>query len=582
MQGALTQVIVPENDIGILGGQINVFSNSMIIVVSYCYTRQAAKSQHSLGGRHCLFVSSSSHIAQQLTESGQAHAASPMSIDISQLSASQQQALQDYTSITAQELSAAVPLLQRSEWNVQIAISRFFDGEPATDPVAEARAAEAAQAIPVPSSRQHTNLQLDSILAATSTPLRRTSPENVARRIDTVSPAISAYQPPLVLSFLLSPFNVLFRLFGTVLSPFSFLVPSFVARIVRNIWLGQSRPSRRQLPPADTARRFIREFEETYTPNPPLPFVESGYNLALENCKKEGKFLLVVLLSPSHDDTHTWVRETLMSSKLYQFLQSHRHELLLWGGNVHDAEGYQVSSSLNCTKFPFAALICQTTDGTGNASRLGEMAVVMRAAGPTTASEFVAKLGSTMTAQQGQLATARAQRAEQQASRSLREEQDTAYERSLAQDRERVRRRREEEEAQSRAEKQAAEAAAHKEQAAEQRQTWRLWRSRQIVEPTGGETVRLSIRLTDGRRLIRKFASDASIEELYAFVECHDLLDTEEQADASPPDGYKHEYLFQLVSPLPRNVIDLQGGGRIIERVGRGGNLIVEELENET
>lgn len=501
--------------------------------------------------------------------------------DISQLSASQQQALQDYTSITAQEHAAAIPLLQRSEWNVQIAVSRFFDGEPATDPVAEARAAAAAQNVPAPSSRQHANLQFESILAASSTPVRRTSPENVVRRIDTSSAAVSAYQPPAVLSFLLSPFSVLFRLFGTILSPLSFLIPNFVARTFRNLWTTQSRPSRRQLPPVDTARRFIREFEETYTPNPPLPFVESGFNLALENCKKDGKFLLAVLLSPSHDETHTWVRDTLMSSQLHQFLQSHQHELILWGGSVRDAEGYQVSSSLNCTKFPFAALICQTNESTGTTSRPGEMTVVMRATGPMPASELVAKLGSALTAQQTQLAAARAQRAEQQASRSLREEQDTAYERSLAQDRERARRKREEEEARSQAEKQAAEAAAQEEKKAEQRHQWRLWKSNQIVEAEGADTVRLSVRLADGRRLIRKFAADAPIEDLYAFVECHDLLDVADRGDASRPDGYEHEYNFQLVSPLPRNVIDLHSGGTISERVGRGGNLIVEELDDD-
>lgn len=37
-----------------------------------------------------------------------------------QLNESQQLALGTYTSVTNQEPSAAVPLLQRSEWNVQV------------------------------------------------------------------------------------------------------------------------------------------------------------------------------------------------------------------------------------------------------------------------------------------------------------------------------------------------------------------------------------------------------------------------------------------------------------------------------
>ena len=44
----------------------------------------------------------------------------PPEIDIAELSENQQLALQQFTSVTDQELEAAVPLLQRSEWNVQV------------------------------------------------------------------------------------------------------------------------------------------------------------------------------------------------------------------------------------------------------------------------------------------------------------------------------------------------------------------------------------------------------------------------------------------------------------------------------
>ncbi len=44
--------------------------------------------------------------------------------DLSQLSEAQQLALQQYTSVTDQELAAAVPLLQRSQWNVEVCKTR--------------------------------------------------------------------------------------------------------------------------------------------------------------------------------------------------------------------------------------------------------------------------------------------------------------------------------------------------------------------------------------------------------------------------------------------------------------------------
>jgi FAS-associated factor 2 len=41
-------------------------------------------------------------------------------VDVSQLSDSEKTALDTYTAVTGQEPSAAVPLLRRSEWNVQV------------------------------------------------------------------------------------------------------------------------------------------------------------------------------------------------------------------------------------------------------------------------------------------------------------------------------------------------------------------------------------------------------------------------------------------------------------------------------
>jgi len=41
-------------------------------------------------------------------------------IDVGQLSEVQQQALQQYTSVTNQALNEAIPLLRRSQWNVEV------------------------------------------------------------------------------------------------------------------------------------------------------------------------------------------------------------------------------------------------------------------------------------------------------------------------------------------------------------------------------------------------------------------------------------------------------------------------------
>ncbi len=44
----------------------------------------------------------------------------PPDVDLARLTESQQLALQQFTSVTDQDLAAAIPLLDRSQWNVQV------------------------------------------------------------------------------------------------------------------------------------------------------------------------------------------------------------------------------------------------------------------------------------------------------------------------------------------------------------------------------------------------------------------------------------------------------------------------------
>lgn len=57
--------------------------------------------------------------------------ASSSDFDVAQLSPSQQEALQQYTQLTNQEPKDAVPLLERSQWNVQVGFV-FVPGSPVT------------------------------------------------------------------------------------------------------------------------------------------------------------------------------------------------------------------------------------------------------------------------------------------------------------------------------------------------------------------------------------------------------------------------------------------------------------------
>lgn len=337
---------------------------------------------------------------------------------------------------------------------------------------------------------------------------------------------------------------------------------------------------RRPLNPRDTAARFIREFEEEYGSHN-LPFFESGYAQAFDLAKKNLQFLLVILISPEHDETASFIRDTLLSQEVVDFIRNPDNNIILWAGNVQDSEAYQVSSALNCTKFPFAGLIVHTPQVSSTA-----MGVATRVTGPTPPGQFVSKLRQAMQAHTEPLNRVRAQRAEQQATRNIRQEQDSAYERSLAVDRERARKKREEAERKAREEKEALE----RQQAAERYEQnlaqWCKWRASLIPGEPGSQekdVVRISLRMPNAERVIRKFSADSGIEELYAFVECYDVLQSGESFEGvEQPQGFEHEYKFQLVSPMPREVYDVKGGGTIKERIGRSGNLIVERTDIES
>ncbi|KAI1392177.1 uncharacterized protein F4822DRAFT_118071 [Hypoxylon trugodes] len=503
-------------------------------------------------------------------------------VDIGHLTPDQQAALEQYTQVTAQDVKDAVPLLERSQWNVQIAIAKFFDGE-GPDPVAEAIAAQ--DHIPRQAAR-HENLQ-ESLAA--SRPLGRSLPRSRPDPAPRIVPQPqTTHRPPLLLAILFAPFNFGYRALSTIFRTFMYIFaflpasirPRAITTSMTSGWKGTM--GRRMLMPRDTAARFKREFDEEYGPNN-LPFFEGGFAQALDLAKKELKFLLIVLMSPEHDDTESFTRETLLSPDVVAFINDPANNIVLWGGNVLDSEAFQVAAEYNCTKYPFSCLVCLTPKEGST-----RMSIVKRLSGPLPGPAYVAELQTALAKYAPDLAGARAERAAQEVARNLRTEQDSAYERSLAKDRERARQRREAEAAAKEAEKRAIEEAEAAERKARLREQWKRWRAANIApepEASAKDVVRLALKMPDdgpAGRVVRRFAKDSTTEELYAFVECYDLLQSGDlDLEKVEPEGYEHEYKFRIASPLPRVVYEPDESATLAATIGRSGNLIVENIAPE-
>ena len=333
--------------------------------------------------------------------------------------------------------------------------------------------------------------------------------------------------------------------------------------------------------PRDTAARFGREFEEEYGRHE-LTFFDNGYAQAYDLAKKDLKFLLVILMSPEHDDTSIFIRETLLSQDVVHYINDPQNNILLWAGNVQDSEAYQVSAALNCSKFPFVALVAFNPQLSPPS-----MSTVARITGLLPPSAFLSKLRTAIAQHSALLQRVRAAQIEQTAVRNLRDEQNSAYERSLAQDRERARQRRAAEAEEGRLEQQAQAKIEAEARDRENLAKWKLWRVQGILpepNPDTKDVTRVSIRMPSGDRIVRRFEAHSRTEELYAFVECHDILRYEpsfRRPRVSKPEEYQHEYKFRLVSPMPRTVHSPGDNETIGQKIGRSGNLIVEPIEQD-
>ena len=456
----------------------------------------------------------------------------------------------------------------------QIAIAKFFDGE-APDPLAEARVTLPPS--PPPSTRRETLLNQSLSFPRLPAPSNR----QLAPRIVPQPESQRYYTPPLLFQILLAPFDILTKIVRgsfSILGFFLSFLPRLFSRILVERHQARIRSERRPLSPPDTAARFTREFEDIYGSHK-LPFFEGGYAQAFDIVKRDLKFLLVVILSTEHDDTSAFVEETLLSTEVAEYVNGHQKDILIWAGNVQDSEAYHVSSVLNCTKFPFTALIAPTPQD--SATSVSTIAQIMGLVSP---SNYVIQLRQAIDQQRPILAQYKIQRSEQQAARNLREEQNSAYERSLAVDRARAKQRKEAETAKAQAENEARARAEAAQREAQKAQQWKKWRARSIAAEPGAEaknTTRVSIRMASGERLVRRFDVQASTEELYAFVECYEILKSDQDEAVSKPEAYQHNYSFRLVSPMPRAVYDVTEAGGIGSKIGRSGNLIVEPIEQE-
>lgn len=283
--------------------------------------------------------------------------------------------------------------------------------------------------------------------------------------------------------------------------------------------------------------------------------------------------LAVVLISENHDDTPAM--ESLLCEDT---LRSHvvGNDIDVWIGDVSTFEAYSASKALQVGRFPFVGVIVyqSSTDRSG-------MTCVSKMEGLPNLVDMMSFLDSAMEQFGPTLVSLRADRAEQNFSREIRAEQDSAYEISLRTDRERAEKERRE----------LQEEEERKKVAESEKRNKKLWRRRQqaqlkfISEPDGASrTAKISFRMPNGSRMVHKFRSGTEIRDVYNFIDLQLHLERDEigedEARQELPADYVHTYDFTLAVPIPREI--LEPSSKVLEHIKAvypSGALIVEQTD---
>ncbi len=520
---------------------------------------------------------------------------------------------------------SAIDALDYSSWNIERAVSRHFDGSG----IATTSSAQPSQAT-TNENEIHDRGGPDFSSDSTGYQPRRQPREslyyqNLFEEMDNVpkllpAPHVDLRKPhsffarqrgrgmhkgvgigfwSILRALLLLPFTLTFRLSNGLYWFFTRIFP-FLPRAPR-LFLQQQQQERQiegaqqeeSNDPTENSIKFIQKFNELTEDNVKVDFYPGGYNDALRLAKNNLTWLLVILQDGSNPHSQELVQSCVNNDEFATFLNE--HDITLWGGDVDDTdEAYQVASGLRSARYPFISLIAHISSSSSLHPKMSVVVRIQLQSNRATTARLIAKLESKIEKYEPQLITQRIDKQEQEFSRQIREQQDSAYEVSLALDREREQKKREDEE-----KRQLEEDERHQEELEEQRQQqlreqYLRWKTHLIFSDNYGKftsekRAKISIKFGDGERVLREFDPEDTLEDVFIFIECYrfkrehqdddsDDEEEDEEEDIVEPVGYEHNFTFDLISPFPRQKLKPEATMiKDVKCLWPNGSLLVED-----
>lgn len=371
-------------------------------------------------------------------------------------------------------------------------------------------------------------------------------------------------------------------LFRALRFPFSLILDTLI-RIARfTLDLIRADPGIGHDPVTEVAS-YIRDFESRYGPLHPS-FHTGSYDQALQQARRELKFLIVYLHTFEDPEADHFVREVLLHEVVIQYIN---RNLITWSCSTSSYEGYKVSQGLRePSGRSIIAIIVQKEEGYMRLVRRIEIGSTSSASGSGISVErFLSIIDQTITQNESYIQSQRQDRAAREMNQEIRRQQDVDYEMSLAADREKEMRKAEEKrkaDEEIRIKQEAVAASTRRKEA--MMQLRRQLKSALPPEPDPNDpsVLRILIKLPDGSRLERRFSPNDSISLLYQFVYSQDSAPLNFQIVTNFP-----RKVLPCVSPSPENLdcrVDGSSDEDVLltfEQIGLGKNqlLFVHDLE---
>ncbi|KAB1259900.1 FAS-associated factor 2, partial [Camelus dromedarius] len=267
-------------------------------------------------------------------------------------------------------------------------------------------------------------------------------------------------------------------------------------------------PRSRVTDPVGDIVSFMHSFEEKYGRAHPV-FYQGTYSQALNDAKRELRFLLVYLHGDDHQDSDEFCRNTLCAPEVVSLINT---RMLFWACSTNKPEGYRVSQALRENTYPFLAMIMLKDR---------RMTVVGRLEGLIQPDDLINQLTFIMDANQTYLVSERLEREERNQTQVLRQQQDEAYLASLRADQEKERKRREERERKRRKEEEVQQ-----QKLAEERRRRNLQEEKERKleclppepSPDDPESVKIIFKLPNDSRVERRFHFSQSLTVIHDFL----------------------------------------------------------------